>query len=183
MAVSTRAYPVLASVALFVFAQPALALESDRQQLLNVDADSLDAGLDDNRAVLKGNVRITQGTLVIEAAEATLTQGEQQETRRVLLTGAPVTLEQDLDEGGRLKARANRVDYDVSGETIVLTGAANVSQPRGDLSGESIVYNTANGKLNATSANGGRVHLKVQPKVAAPDAAKPDAAKPAASAP
>jgi len=171
MAVSNRACAAVASFllpALFMLglAQPAFALKSDRQQLLNVDADKLDAGLDDNRAVLEGNVRITQGTLVIEAAEATLTQGEQQETRRVLLTGTPVTLEQDLDEGGRLKARANRVDYDVAGETIVLTGAASVSQPRGDLSGETIVYNTVTGKLNATSSPGGRVHLQVQPKAA-----------------
>jgi len=167
MAVSPRACWVIVSLGFLALAQPAFALKSDRQQLLNVDADSLDAGLDDNRAVLKGNVRITQGTLVIEAAEATLTQGEQQETRRVLLSGAPVTLEQDLDEGGRLKASANRVDYDVTAETIVLTGAANVSQPRGDLSGDTIVYNTANGKLNATSVAGGRVHLKVQPKTPA----------------
>lgn len=164
MAVSPRARWAIVSFGFLALAQPAFALKSDRQQLLNVDADSLDAGLDDNRAVLKGNVRITQGTLVIEAAEATLTQGEQQETRRVLLSGAPVTLEQDLDEGGRLKASANRVDYDVTAETIVLTGAANVSQPRGDLSGDTIVYNTATGKLNATSVAGGRVHLKVQPK-------------------
>ncbi len=172
MAVSNRACAALASLLLLSLAAPASALKSDRQQLLNVDADTLDAGLDDNRAVLEGNVRITQGTLVIEAATATLTQGEQQETRRVLLTGSPVTLEQDLDDGGRLKARANRVDYDVEGESIVLTGAANVSQPRGDLSGETIVYNTVTGKLNATAAAGGRVHLKVQPK-SAPAAPKP----------
>jgi len=167
MAVSPPARWAIVSFGFLALAQPTFALKSDRQQLLNVDADSLDAGLDDNRAVLKGNVRITQGTLVIEAAEATLTQGEQQETQRVLLSGAPVTLEQDLDEGGRLKARANRVDYDVTAETIVLSGAANVSQPRGDLSGEKIVYNTATGKLNATSVAGGRVHLKVQPKTTA----------------
>lgn len=176
MAVSNRACAAVASLPLLALlmlalAPPALALKSDRQQLLNVDADKLDAGLGDNRAVLEGNVRITQGTLVIEAAAATLTQGEQQETRRVLLTGTPVTLEQDLDDGGRLKARANRVDYDVAGETIVLTGAANVSQPRGDLSGEKIVYNTVTGKLNATSSAGGRVHLQVQPKAAPPEAA------------
>ena len=155
--------------ALIAFAAaPVFALKSDRQQLLNVDADKLDAGLDDNRAVLEGNVRITQGTLVIEAATAVLTQGEGQETRRVLLTGSPVTLEQDLDEGGRLKARANQVDYDVSAESVVLTGAATVSQPRGEITGERIVYNTASGKLEATSVPGGRVHLKVQPKAAAP---------------
>ena len=173
MAASLRARAAIASLLLVALVQlaltpPAYALKSDRLQLLNVDADKLDAGLDDGRAVLEGNVRITQGTLVIEAATATLTQGEQQETRRVLLTGAPVTLEQDLDDGGRLKARANQVDYDVTGATIVLTGAASVSQPRGDLSGESIVYNTVTGKLNATSTAGGRVHLQVQPKTAAP---------------
>ncbi len=167
MAVSPRASWVIVSFGIFALAQPAWALKSDRQQVLDVDADSLEAGLNDNRAVLKGNVRITQGTLVIEAAEATLTQGEQQETRRVLLSGSPVTLEQDLDEGGRLKASASQVDYDVTAETSVLTGSANVSQPRGDLSGEKIVYNTATGKLNATSTPGGRVHLKVQPRAAA----------------
>lgn len=166
MAVSNRACAATASFLLLALSLPAHALKSDRQQLLNVDADKLDAGLDDNRAVLEGNVRITQGTLVIQAAEATLTQGAQQETRRVLLVGTPVTLEQDLDDGGRLKASANRVDYDVEGETIVLTGNASVSQPRGDLTGDTIVYNTVSGKLNATGTAGGRVHLQVQPKAA-----------------
>jgi len=43
------------------------ALESDRQQPLMVDADTTDGTLGDGTAVLRGNVEIRQGSLLVQA--------------------------------------------------------------------------------------------------------------------
>ena len=49
---------------------PLMALESDRQETLEVNANSTDGTLGDGITTLRGNVEIRQGTLHITADEA-----------------------------------------------------------------------------------------------------------------
>ena len=113
---------LLLGLALALTAAAAQARESDRQQPMSVEADDIEATMDENsESKLIGNVRITQGTLLITAAQATISRNEG-EIRRVVLDGQPASMQQDNDEGVTMKANANRIDYDVTGETVVLTG-------------------------------------------------------------
>ena len=58
-------------LAALVAATPALAKSSDRQQPMDISADSTDAVMEDNgMSVLKGNVSIRQGTLEVNADRA-----------------------------------------------------------------------------------------------------------------
>ena len=59
---------------LAALAAPALALEADRQQPMQINSDRFESGMDTNTTVLTGNVRITQGSLVVYAARADVTQ-------------------------------------------------------------------------------------------------------------
>ncbi|HVF34571.1 MAG TPA: lipopolysaccharide transport periplasmic protein LptA [Candidatus Saccharimonadia bacterium] len=160
---------VACTLVLLVVATDALALKSDRDKPLDVAADSLETTEGQARTTLSGNVRIKQGTLEVESDKAVVSRGKNDEIDRAVLTGRPATLEQDLDDGGRMKARAREIDYDLARDTVVLTGDVVVDQPRGELRGSKVTYEMATGKLTGASGDTGRVHLRMNPQQASKD--------------
>ncbi|MCE3003040.1 MAG: lipopolysaccharide transport periplasmic protein LptA [Xanthomonadaceae bacterium] len=167
----------LLALVLLLTSLPAAALKSDRDKPMDIRADASSAFTGEGKATLTGNVVITQGTLEVRADRADISQSESGEVSRAVLTGAPATLAEDLDDGGRLDARAAKIDYDMAGKLVVLTGDAVVAQPQGELRGERITYNLETGRLDAGGPEGGnRVFLRMNPqpkKPAAPAADKP----------
>lgn len=119
------------------------------------------------------DVRIDQGSLMIRADRGEFEQKEG-EVNRVVLDGAPVHLEQDIDNQGRLKADAKRIEYLLSEQKVVMTGGVRIERPRGVLTGERVVYHLDSGEMEAGEP-GGRVNMTIAPK--------PKAAKPATEAP
>jgi lipopolysaccharide export system protein LptA len=147
----------------------AWALESDRQQPLDVNADFTDGTLGDGLAVLKGNVEIRQGSLLIKADVAEVEKFEGK-VRSVLLTGAPVHLEQEIENEGLVQAQASRIDYQVAAGIVTLTGNADVKHPQYHITGEVLEYD-----LNVQHFQGrggeenGRIRILMEPEVV-PDA-------------
>jgi lipopolysaccharide export system protein LptA len=156
-----------ALLALLVLSPSMLAARStDREQPMNIEADYADATLAaDSQSVLR-NVVITQGTMRIAAATATVTRVADEITR-VLLEGAPASLQQENDNGAMMKASANRIDYDTAADVVVLTGSVMVDEGTNTMSGERITYDLNSGQLNA-GAEGSRIRMTIQPKPAAP---------------
>ncbi|WP_374473690.1 lipopolysaccharide transport periplasmic protein LptA [Arenimonas sp.] len=153
-------------LAALVAATPALAKSSDRQQPMDISADNTDAVMEDNgMSVLQGNVSIRQGTLEVYAdrAEVHRVAGDIQ---RIVLTGAPARLKQVSDAGEAMEAQARQVTYTLSEDIMLLTGAVEVRQPRGTLSGETVRYDIGTGRLNG-GGDGQRVNMRILPKTAA----------------
>ncbi|HEY4555529.1 MAG TPA: lipopolysaccharide transport periplasmic protein LptA [Lysobacter sp.] len=154
-------------IALALVPHGAHARSSDRRQPMDIDAGHTSHSLDANgTAVLSGGVTITQGTLDIRAARAEITQ-RNGDPVRVVLTGSPVRLTQQLDDGTPMSATGNRVDYDLTTEIVVFTGGVNIQQPRGSLSGGRVVYNMRSGQVQSGGGeNGGRVKMRILPRSA-----------------
>ena len=158
----------------------AWARKSDRQQPMDVKADYQDSSLADNGVTtLKGNVVMTQGTLVINADKAVITRKDGDMSLAVL-TGNPVSLKQ-LDENSEpMTATARQVDDDLLNNIAVFTGNAIIDQPtRGQMHGERIVYNVDSGQVTS-GGDGTRVSIHILPKsaTAKPDAPKDNKSKP-----
>lgn len=156
------------------------ALESDRQQPLEVNADTTDGTLGDGKAVLKGNVEIRQGTLLIQANVAEVEKVEGR-VRRVILTGEPVHLQQEVDEQGLVSAEALKVEYEVASGIVILTGAADVTHPQYHVSGEVLKYDMNQQHFQGNGGDGnGRIRIRLDPEVV-PDigVAEPAADEPA----
>lgn len=140
----------------------AQARSDDRDQPLDVDADNFDGELTDNGTMrLIGNVIIKQGSLDVRADLAVVTTRDG-EIHRVVLTGSPVLMRQLDDAGDPTDARAAKVEYRLTDERITLTGQAHIEQPRGSISGERIVYDMRNGRMDGGS-EGSRVQLRLLP--------------------
>src|SRR5688572_1599451 len=163
-----NARAALAAIALLVLATalPAAAKSTDRQQPMDVKADSSSAMLgDDAVSTLDGNVEITQGTLKVNADHAEIRQAGGG-IDEVVLTGAPARLYQVADNGDPTDATASRIVYTVAKEVMVLTGNVVITQPRGNMRGETVNYDINTGRLNG-GGDGKRVSLRILPKTAA----------------
>src|SRR5690606_28102636 len=104
-----------------------------------------------------------QGSLRIEARRATVSRDDGEVTR-VVLEGAPASLQQENDDGVLMKAQAGRIHYDTTSETVVLSGAVRIDQGRDTFRGERVRYDTRNGRITGDGGDGGRIHLTIQPK-------------------
>jgi lipopolysaccharide export system protein LptA len=149
------------------------ALESDRQQPLKVDAQQTEGSLGDGATVLKGQVEIRQGSLLITADEAEVIKNEGKVTR-VTFTGSPATLEQEIEEQGMVNAEANRITYEVSAGTVKLAGKADVNHPQYQISGDVLTYDldTQHFEGSGSDSGDGRISIRLEPEVAS-DLQKP----------
>jgi len=154
-------------IALIALSVPALAWakSSDRNQPIYLDSNNQEGVMDGNSTnVWTGNVTLKQGTLDIAAQRAELTQRDGDPSKAVF-TGSPVKLKQQQDDGTWMDATANRIEYDMSTETITLIGNYTVKSPRGSNSGQRMVYNTKTGNMQS-GGDGTRVKTVIQPKSA-----------------
>lgn len=148
-------------------AAPAVALESDRQQALEVNADSTNGILGDGITVLSGHVEIRQGTLLIRAdrAEVDKTDGK---VRQITLQGDTAFLQQQIEELGLVRAWASNIQYQVGSGLVLLSGNARVEHPQYSVSGDQLRYdlNLQHFEGIGSADGNGRVHIRLDPEVA-----------------
>ena len=160
-------------------ALPAHALSTDRDKPMDVSANysriNQGSGGKPGTTYLRGDVRVVQGTMKANAAEATIRQDANGAIRNVVLTGSQARLEQQQDGGGLMTAQADRIEFDNASSVAELTGNVKVvQQGRGEFHGAHMTYNTNTGEMESGNQDsGGRVHMIIQPKKAAP-AAQPE---------
>ena len=154
-------------LAILAVSMPAVAWarSSDRNQPIYLDSNSQEGVMDGNSTnVWSGNVTLKQGSLDITAQRAELTQRNGDPSLAVF-TGSPAKLRQQQDDGTWMDASANRIEYNMSTETITLIGNYTVKSPRGSSSGQRMVYNTKSGSIKS-GGDGTRVKTVIQPKSA-----------------
>lgn len=163
----------LSGLLLLLSAESAVALKTDRQEPLEVNADSTDGTLGDGMATLQGNVVIRQGTLLIEADIAEVEKAEGR-ARRFEFRGSPVHLQQEIENEGLVVAEAKKIEYEVATGIVTLTGAADVVHPQYHISGEVLEYdmNVQHFKGSGGEDNG-RIRIRLDPEVV-PDAVDSD---------
>ena len=154
---------VLIAAALLAAGGLAHARSSDRNKPMEIEASRSDCGLgSDASCTLTGNVIITQGTLRVVAAKAVVQQNDGDPSRALLSGG--VSLRQELDDGGMIDAKSANVDYNLRNEVVIFTGNVEITQARGTLTGERVVYNMKTGQLDSGGEGNGRVKMRILPK-------------------
>lgn len=155
----------LVILAMLLLSGQLAALESDRGQPLEVNADATEGTLGDGKAVLYGNVVIRQGSLLVKADVAEVEKVEGR-VRSVVLTGKPVHLEQEIEEEGLVQADALKIEYEVATGIITLTGTATVIHPQYHVSGELLKYDMNLQHFQGNGGDGnGRIRIELDPEV------------------
>lgn len=167
----------LLATALLGCAVAAHALETDRQQPLEVNADSTDGTLGDGVTVLRGHVYIKQGTLRINADRADVEKVEGK-VRQVVLYGDPAVMVQEIEQQGVVEARAKTITYHVGSGLVTLEGGADVKHPQYEISGEQLTYDLNAQHFMGSGTDDGRIRIRMDPEVE--DAAGENAPAPGA---
>jgi len=147
-------------------AGPAAARSSDRNQPMDIQAGHQSGTVDYSQpTILTGNVKIVQGTLHIDADRAVISFKDG-EASQAVLTGNQAVLKQQMDNGTPMTATADRIDYDMVADVVVLTGNYTVTTQRGSTSGQRLTYNLQSGQVDSGGQDGGRVKMRILPKSA-----------------
>ena len=142
-----------------------LAKSSDRNQPMSLDAGHQVGSLEGNGTItMSGGVIVQQGSLDIRSQTGVVTM-KNNDITRVVFTGSPVTLNQQMEDGGMMNATANRIDYDLVNEIVTFTGNYTVKTPKGSNSGQKLVYNLRTGNMES-GGDGTRVKTVIQPRAA-----------------
>ena len=157
---------VCLTTCLFCLTTTLMALESDRQEPLEVSANSTDGTLGDGVTTLRGNVEIRQGTLRIKADEAEVKKVDGR-VGSVTFRGQPAFLEQEIEEQGLVQATANIIDYQVASGLVTLSGSADVKHPQYQISGDVLTYdlNIQHFQGSSDENGNGRIHILLDPEV------------------
>ena len=142
-----------------------LAKSSDCNQPMSLDAGHQVGSLEGNGTItMSGGVIVQQGSLDIRSQTGVVTM-KNNDITRVVFTGSPVTLKQQMEDGGMMNATANRIDYDLVNEIVTFTGNYTVKTPKGSNSGQKLVYNLRTGNMES-GGDGTRVKTVIQPRAA-----------------
>jgi lipopolysaccharide export system protein LptA len=153
---------LIMALSLLAGPQPALALESDEDQPLYLEADNAD--LDEMKAisVYTGNVFVQQGSLQIRADVVTIHHLENRQPEKIIATGAPATYRQEVEgEQEEVQAEALRMEYLTEKDEITLIEQAVVYQGEDTFRNDRIVYDRANARVKAGAIVQGKDRVKI----------------------
>jgi len=142
-----------------------LALSSDRSQPMMIEADRVELDDATGVSIYTGNVKVTQGTLVLTGDRMTVhNQGD--DVEKVLMDGTPATYKQRPDgKEHDVHAKSKRMEYYTDPERIILLEQAEVDQAGDVLRSERIVYDVVKDQVNAgTDQPNERVIITIQPR-------------------
>lgn len=133
-------WPRVAAACLSLLACAAHALPEDRQQPIEVSADSAERDEKAGTTTYTGRVQVDQGTIRIEADKVVLfTEGKK--VTRINAVGQPAKFQQQPEPNkGLVHAQGLTMDYLVSEEHVVLQQNARMEQDGSVVQGDRIDY-------------------------------------------
>jgi lipopolysaccharide export system protein LptA len=157
----------------------ALALATDKDQPIEIEADYAELRKNERQTIYSGNVIVIQGSIRMWGDKLTVHYDENNELKDAILEGKPAHFKQTPD--GRdedFEGEALRMEYHAQDERLHLIDSGKLTQGKSVFSGPLIVYDTRNsiltgqGRPTAAAAgekpgekpSGGRVRMIIPPK-------------------
>lgn len=155
-----------------LFSGSLMAMEADRKQPVEIEADSASFVQENKRTEFSGNVIVTQGSLKITAANV-IAERDDNGGQHISANGSPVRFQQHLDEKNAngthqlIKGHANHITFDHPKNLVTLSGNAMIDREGDTVSGNEISYNTQTSvytvKGGKNAGKKGRVSVVLQP--------------------
>ena len=142
-----------------------MALSSDKEQTIHIEADSVE--IDDIKgfSIYSGNVKYTQGTirLLADTVKVFVHEGKLQ---KLEASGELANFDQTLDDNKKIHAEAMTIKYFADTEQVLFEGNARLDRGGDQFSGNYIEYLSKEDVVNARKAESGeeRVQVIIQPR-------------------
>ncbi len=149
----------------FLMAPCAWSLDSDRDQPVQVTADSASYNQKSGLAIYRGNVMIIQGTLRLWADQLTVQTDKDGKVQTGIAIGNPARYQQVQDPAkGPVTAHAQEIDYDLVKDELTLIHDAHIKQDDSSADGSIIHYQIQAQHIDAEGDSQGRVFLVFPPR-------------------
>ena len=156
---------------LFVLPLHCAAVDNDREQPIEVEADRLEVREQENISIYEGNVKLIQGSLNISSDRLVIHFNDANELTLMEMSGQPASLRQLDNEQQEMLGEAQEIDYIASKSVLELRRSA-LFRHAGDLiKGELIRINTS---TNAIEAGGKSSDERVKMVIKPPQNPTPD---------
>ena len=106
-----------------------------------IHADHMQLNIESGHSVYTGEVKISQGKLVLTGSKVTIEQGED-EIERITVLGQPARYDHITENGEPIEAESEHMVYTSSQNKLVMTGNARLKQPDHQVSSQKIIYDT-----------------------------------------
>lgn len=139
------------------------ALPEDSQQPINIQSDRASQKVlsEGEKTEYFGSVLMTQGSLKI-SGEHIVIMSKDRKVQSIVATGKPVHFEQQSDPDKEpMKAEADKLNYRLKNETVILTENARLDQGGNIVSGKRIEYNIASEQVKASSGSDDASRVKM----------------------
>jgi len=148
------------------FAEPA-----DRDQPINLEADRVTVDDAHQVSTFTGNVRVSQGSLLILGDTIIVTQNKRG-SMHIEAHGKTASFRQKREAAeGYVEGYGERIEYDTTSEILLLDVQARLKRDRDEVTGEHITYNAKTDLFQVNAGDTGtdtvpqqRVRVVLQPK-------------------
>jgi lipopolysaccharide export system protein LptA len=172
-------YPTTSKLSIAIFLLPTLLLlwapacfaeRADRDKPIHLEADQVILDDAQHISTFTGNVRLSQGTLLIRGDKIVVKQ-DKDGFKHATAYGNAEFRQKREGLGGYVEGYGERIEYDARSETLNLQENARLKRGRDEVSGDNITYNAKNEifRVNSGDASPGnelsqRVRAVLQPK-------------------
>ena len=146
-------------------ALPLAARDSDSDQPIEVEADSLELREQENISIYEGNVTLKQGSLEISSDRLVIRFNEAGDLLLMEMSGNPARLRQLDNDDQEMRGRARRINYREADSQLELLDEARFSHAGDIIEGSLIRINTEDNSIQAGSSNTDeRVKMLIKPR-------------------
>lgn len=155
----------------------AYALPEDYQKTIDIEADSAFIDNDKGNAIYIGNVKVSQGSILISADKLTITSSKvSKKYDKIYAKGTDqktANFSQQVDiEGNMIISRGTKIFYDSSLSILEVEGDGYIKRGDDEITADFIRYDMTTGTFEAKKNKSGRVSMTLQPQSNTPPKAK-----------
>ena len=160
-----RFFPTrLCGAALLCLAGSAVALDSDRQQPIYIDADRVEMDEAKGLNTYTGTVVVVQGTMQINA-DTLVIPTEKRKPTRYVATGKPARYKQQpKPDEGDVVATSREMEYVIADKKLYLRRDAHITRQGDVFQGDQLVYDTVRDLVTGSGGADGRIRMIIQPQ-------------------
>jgi len=145
------------------------ALSDDSTKPINIQADSAEINDISGISTYRGNVEIVQGSMVL-TGDIVILETADKKVKKIISEGNLSTFKQTTDDGRKINAEAKKMVYSITGNEIILTNDATLTEAGNTFTSDKITFYTDKEIVKAGSSSGkDRVNITVFPETVKQD--------------
>jgi len=141
------------------------ALDSDRDQDIEIEADRLEVREQEKISIYEGNVKLVQGSLNISSDRLVIHFNDANELTLMEMTGQPAHFRQLDNENQEMLGHAEQIDYTEAESLLLLRRSAYLNHAGDEINSDIIRFNTdTNGIEAGGTQSDERVKMVIKPR-------------------